>query len=191
MSITPFPFLFLFPYIISSYFSFSFFIFPSHFFSFYFSFPLISTARPTHAIVVALSIRHAEGHKNAPSADAARRTDLAAILHARSPTPNTRPPTPPARIRDLQLHAAWIRDLQLCTAGPRARHPRPPLAGLLRLHNASTVRRTPAPPAPLRCCRRAPLRQPASPRRTTLPPRHRRRPPDSCASSSTTPLPSY
>jgi cellulose synthase/poly-beta-1,6-N-acetylglucosamine synthase-like glycosyltransferase len=67
MSITLFPFLFLFPYIISSYFYFLLFLFFLLIvFSFYFSFPLISTGRPTHTIVVALSIRHGRGAQARP-----------------------------------------------------------------------------------------------------------------------------
>jgi hypothetical protein len=191
MSITPFPFLFYFLILFPLIFLFLFFLFTSHFFfSFYFSFPLISNARPAHAMVLTLSIRHAEGHKHAlPRMQLATWT-LPPSCTLRSPPPSTRPPAPPAGIRDLQLRAAGIRGLQLRAADPRARRPRPLLAGLLRLHGVGAVRRTPAPPAPLRRCRRAPLRQPASPRRTTLPPRRGRRPPDSCASSSTTPLPS-
>jgi hypothetical protein len=53
---------------------------------------------------------------------------------------------PSAGLLHLQLHCAAA--VELPSASP------PPLAGLLCLHGTGAVRRTPAPPAPLRRCRR-------------------------------------
>jgi hypothetical protein len=99
-------------------------------------------------MVLTLSIRHAEGHKHAlPRMQLATRT-LPPSCTLRSPPPSTRPPAPPAGIRDLQLRAAGIRDLQLHAADPRARRPRPLLTGLLRAPDSCASSSTAPLPSP-------------------------------------------
>jgi hypothetical protein len=175
MSITPFSFLFLFPYIISSYFSFSFFIFPFSFFLilFLFSSYLHRKAHARHRRgLIHSSCRGAQTrHVRECSSPHGPRLLHAALATAQHATSSSAPPALTLGTHDLpspdyststaRAPSAGLLRLQLyCAAAvePPTASP-PPLAGLLCLHGAGAIRRTPAPPAQLRRCRRAPLRR--------------------------------